>query len=255
MDGSAAAYWQDRAVRFGHILDGLPAVCSYGMPWLYNRAIHAYQRRALSRWLRVSDLDVLDFGCGVGRWSLRLAERGNRVVGIDISSRMVELAAEAAAARRLDCEFMVRDVVSFELPRRFDLVFGVTVLQHVIDEDDARTAVANLARHLRPSGKLVMLEVAPTRTIDRCDSAIFKARSLDFYEGLVADAGLEIASVQGVDISPFRPWILPAMRRLPAVLARGAATATALASLPIDLVASPFMPHRCWHKVIVAVPK
>lgn len=255
MDASAPKYWEDRAIKFGHVYDGLPAVCSYGMPWLYNYAIHLCQRRALSRWLRVTNTDVLDFGCGVGRWSLRFAGRNNRVVGLDISSRMIELAKQSAARRQIDCEFLVRDIVSFDLGRQFDLVIGVTVLQHVIDDTAARTAVANLARHVRATGVLVMLEVAPSRPTDRCDSPTFRTRTFGCYEGLAREAGLEVVDVQGVDISPFRPWLLPAMPRLPRALARAAAATSALASLPVDLIASSLVPHRCWHKVIVAVPR
>ena len=59
---------------------GLAAVCSYGMPELYNRIIDWCQWLALRRWLRVSPgSSVLDVGCGVGRWSRRLAARGAHV--------------------------------------------------------------------------------------------------------------------------------------------------------------------------------
>lgn len=40
----------------------------------------------------VAGLRVLDAGCGEGRFSRMLAERGARVVGVDVSARMVELA-------------------------------------------------------------------------------------------------------------------------------------------------------------------
>ena len=43
---SAETYWEQRAQRFAHRGDGLAAVCSYGMPALYNRTIQLSQRRA-----------------------------------------------------------------------------------------------------------------------------------------------------------------------------------------------------------------
>lgn len=249
----AATYWQDRATRFGHVGRGLPAVCSYGMPRLYNETIHACQSHALAVWLRrCRDLDVLDVGCGVGRWSLTLASQGNRVLGVDISSRMVELAKTRNDERGLNCEFQVGDAVSFDAARRFDLVLGVTVLQHVVDGADLRDAVFNMARHVRQSGTLILLEVAPTHATDRCDSPIFRTRTFASYAQLLSEAGLNVVEVTGVDIMPLRPLLLPATRILPSWMGRALVTAAALLSLPIDLVASRHFPNACWHKVMVA---
>src|SRR6202008_128248 len=65
----ARSYWEARAGRCARIEDGLPAVCSYGMPRFYNAYIQATQRRALAPFVRVGAGDrVLDVGCGVGRW-------------------------------------------------------------------------------------------------------------------------------------------------------------------------------------------
>jgi hypothetical protein len=46
-------YWEERARRFSSRGAGLKAVCAYGMPGFYNRAIDLSQRLALARWLRV----------------------------------------------------------------------------------------------------------------------------------------------------------------------------------------------------------
>ena len=90
-------YWEDRAQRFAAERDGLAAVCAYGMPEFYNRAIHWEQRLALAPWLKVSPgTRVLDVGCGVGRWSRLLAKRGARVTGIDLSPTMIAQARERA---------------------------------------------------------------------------------------------------------------------------------------------------------------
>ena len=46
-------YWEDRAQRFAGEGAGLAAVCAYGMPEFYNRAIQLEQRLALRPWLDV----------------------------------------------------------------------------------------------------------------------------------------------------------------------------------------------------------
>jgi 2-polyprenyl-3-methyl-5-hydroxy-6-metoxy-1,4-benzoquinol methylase len=197
-------------------------------------------------------MDILDVGCGVGRWSLQLAKRRNRVLGIDLSPRMVELAQGRARERGLDCEFAVGDLISFELHRQFDLILAVTVLQHVTDDTDLRMAVHNLARHLKPSGSLVLLDAAPSRQTSRCDSPIFRTRKLSAYTDLLRDSNFTSIDIIGVDMAPLRPILLPAIKTLPNALGKGLVTATALLSLPTDLIASRYFPRACWHKVIVA---
>ena len=93
------AYWEDRARRFAGDGEGLAAVCAYGMPEFYNRAIHLEQRLALEPWLNVAaGTRVLDVGCGVGRWSRLLAARGAEVLGVDLSPTMIAQARRRAAA-------------------------------------------------------------------------------------------------------------------------------------------------------------
>jgi SAM-dependent methyltransferase len=246
-------YWEARAARFGRVAAGLPAVCSYGMPRLYNEAIHACQYRALARHLAAyRGCSILDVGCGVGRWSLQLARRGNRVVGVDLSPTMIEVARENAAREGADCDFRVADVTQLALATRFDAIFAVTVLQHVVADDLFDASLRNLAEHLKPGGTMVLLEVAPTTPVPDCESPTFKGRSIDRFVGGLRAAGLETVSVTGVDIVPLRRVILPAMRRMPAFLGRTLLTASTLLSLPLDLVASRRLTSLAWHKVIVA---
>jgi SAM-dependent methyltransferase len=250
---SPEQYWEARAARFSRVASGLPAVCSYGMPRLYNEAIHACQYKALAPHLAAyRGASILDVGCGVGRWSLRLARGGNRVVGVDLSPTMVDVARESAVRGRLDCDFRVGDVTQLSIGARFDAIFAVTVLQHVVADDLFDLAVRNLAEHLQPGGTMVLLEVAPTNPSPGCESRTFKGRSIDrFVDGLRA-AGMRTTSVTGVDIVPLRRVILPAMRKMPAAVGRGLLTASTLLSLPLDLLASRHLTSLAWHKVIVA---
>src|SRR5580692_8313144 len=138
-------YWEDRAQRFAGERDGLAAVCAYGMPEFYNRAIHLEQRRALEPWLKVSaGTRVLDVGCGVGRWSRLLAARGADVTGIDLSPTMIAQAQRRAAAEGVAhrCRFQVQDLSHLDAGGKFDLVLGVTVLQHILDPVALHAAVA-----------------------------------------------------------------------------------------------------------------
>jgi SAM-dependent methyltransferase len=247
-------YWEDRARRFAAEGEGLAAVCAYGMPEFYNRAIHLEQRLALEPWLKVgAGSRVLDVGCGVGRWSRLLAARGADVLGVDLSPTMIAQARRRAVAEGVAdrCRFRVQDVSNLDVSERFDLVLGVTVLQHILDPGALRAALAAMAAHLAAGARLILLEAAPTTPVHRCDSTVFRARHRDVYLDLIRDCDLDLRALTGVDPAPFRTQLLPYVRKLPGRLSLGLlALATAL-SLPIDAIFGRRAVTRSWHAVFV----
>jgi 2-polyprenyl-3-methyl-5-hydroxy-6-metoxy-1,4-benzoquinol methylase len=250
---ASTVYWEQRARRFARESHGLKAVCSFGMPWFYNKAIDWCQRRALAPWFeRPAGRSVLDIGCGVGRWSLRFAARGWRVTGLDLSPFMVESARQNATALGLDCTFASGDVRAHDFGTRFDLIFCVTVIQHITDPLEAGRALANLAGHLQVGGELVLLEAAPMSRVQRCDTVVFKARDFEWYRQALAAAGLQIETVRGVDPMPLKTWLLPFYRRMSTPLAIASLAVVTAISLPIDWLLGPYCARRSWHKVIVA---
>jgi SAM-dependent methyltransferase len=249
-----SVYWEDRARRFATEGDGLAAVCAYGMPGFYNRAIHFTQRMALAPWLRVDPgTRVLDVGCGVGRWSRLLAARGAQVTGVDLSPTMIgearRRAAEAGLADR--CRFLVQDSAALDAGEQFELVLGVTVLQHILDPHALRAAVQRIGRHVAPEGLIVLLEAAPRAFADHCDSTVFKARQRDVYLQLFGDCGLRLRGITGVDAAPFRTLLLPHLPRLPRHLAIAALAVATAMSVPIDALFGRLAVERSWHAVFL----
>ena len=247
-------YWEDRARRFAAQGSGLAAVCSYGMPEYYNRMIHYSQRRALEPWLRVAPGDrVLDVGCGVGRWSSMLASRGALVTGMDLSPTMINEATRRAAIKDVAgrCRFLVQDLAALDAGETFDLVLGVTVLQHILDPRPLRSAVRRMAEHLAPGGRMVLLEAAPLHLANHCDTTVFRARQRSVYLDLFSQAGLELRAISGVDPAPFKTWLLPHLRGLPRAVAMPAVALVTLLSAPIDIVFGRRAVKQSWHAVFV----
>ena len=90
--------------------------------------------------------DILDLGCGDGRLTATLRERGCRVVGVDASAEMVA----AAQARGLDAREM--DAQALALDERFDAVFSNAALHWMPDADSVIRGVASV---LKPGGRFV----------------------------------------------------------------------------------------------------
>jgi ubiquinone/menaquinone biosynthesis C-methylase UbiE len=110
---------------------------------------------------------LLDLMCGTAEVSLELARRGYRVLGVDLSPAMLSVAAErlAAAADYPARNLSLAQGEAGALPVArgtldFALVGGNGSFNH-LDEADARAALAELDRVLRPGGGLGMELVNP----------------------------------------------------------------------------------------------
>jgi len=79
---------------------------------------------------------ILDVGCGIGKWVKLFAEKGFAVTGIDASSWMIRAAKNRVGKSFGDkVRLIVMDASKLDLPNNFyDLVNCVTVLQHVFDD-------------------------------------------------------------------------------------------------------------------------
>lgn len=247
-------FWEARARRFAADGAGLKAVCSYAMPNFYNWAIDVTQRSALNGMLKSipPGTRVLDYGCGVGRWTHLLAKRGCHVTAVDFSATMLADAQRRMAQAGLaeQCRFIQSDVTTLELTDRFDVILGVTVLQHVLDDDVLARTIARLGRHLRPGGRLIMVEAAPDRRTDRCDTATFHARPFASYRAKITAAGLRLLEVRGIDPSPLKLWVVPRFRHWPRPLAVCALVAATALSLPADLLLARVLTRASWHKIM-----
>jgi SAM-dependent methyltransferase len=75
---------------------------------------------------------ALDFGCGVGRVTQPLADHFQKVIGVDISSEMIELARKFnKQGNRVEYCHNSRDDLSIFTEESFDFVYSNLVLQHM----------------------------------------------------------------------------------------------------------------------------
>jgi 2-polyprenyl-3-methyl-5-hydroxy-6-metoxy-1,4-benzoquinol methylase len=79
---------------------------------------------------------VLDVGCGSGRYAIELARTGaERVVGVDVSAQMVELARFGAQRAGINylCEFVVSSFLSYEASQKFEVLVAAGYFDYLQD--------------------------------------------------------------------------------------------------------------------------
>jgi len=125
--------------------------------------IHLWHR-AFRRWtgLRPGDA-ALDVCTGTGELALVMAEQvgpRGRVVGVDFTPEMLELAREKVRRRGLDDRVVLEEGDALALPYRdgtFDAAAMGFALRNVVDIE---RALAEMARVVRPGGRVLVLELS-----------------------------------------------------------------------------------------------
>lgn len=128
--------------------DFITVVLSYGQD-------RRWKRRLVDLAAPRQDARALDLATGTGDIAFALAERGARVVGLDITFRMIEL-ARGKVARSGPLHFLVGDMAALPFPTRsFDIVTTGYGLRNV---PNLEMAIDEISRVLTPGGQLLSLD-------------------------------------------------------------------------------------------------
>jgi ArsR family transcriptional regulator len=105
---------------------------------------------------------IADLGAGEGAFTLLLAERAKKVIGVDSSARMIEVGREEALRHEIkNVEFRLGDMEEIPIgDAEVDLVFFSQSLHHALHPE---RAVDEAARILAPGGRIVILDLAKHR--------------------------------------------------------------------------------------------
>ena len=105
------------------------------------------------KYLKVSDI-VLDFGCGTGLICNEIADSVNMVYAIDISSKMIDIAKNKAANRKIQNINYIYTTIFDERFKEdsFDVILVFNVL-HLLD--DSQKVIQRIYELLKPEGYII----------------------------------------------------------------------------------------------------
>lgn len=112
---------------------------------------------ALESFLDRTD-NILDLGCGWGRLTCALAQRGYPVSGVDLSANLVSFARKHAADLKLRIQFDVGSMLHIPYPpTSFNKVVCLWgVFNHLLNESDQLAALNEMHRVLKPGGSALI---------------------------------------------------------------------------------------------------
>ena len=111
---------------------------------------------------------VLDLACGEGHYTRLLKAMGaSRVVGVDISRGMINLAEESERDNPLGVEYQVADAQHLQLFEQFDLVTAAYLLNYAGSKAEILAMCQALSRSLKPGGRFVTVNNSPLQRVSR----------------------------------------------------------------------------------------
>lgn len=206
--GGAYARW--RASRLGRITDAVE------------------QRLLLRRCAPLAGKRLLDVGCGDGFFAIAFAKAGAIVTGVDADPEMLSAAETNAVREGVSIAFSSGDAQALAFPdQTFDVVVATALLCLVRERE---TALAEMARVLKPDGRLIIGELGAWsvwNTLRRIRGAMGQEpwRSAHFFTPgelarLLRRAGLRPTSVTGAVYYPPLAFLAGLMSPFDSVFAK-----------------------------------
>ena len=115
-----------------------------------------WKRRLVDLAVVAGGARTLDLATGTGDIAFALAARGARVVGLDLTRRMIELARAKVPSNGLPATFLVGDMLALPFPNgSFDIVTTGYGLRNV---PDLNAAIDEIGRVLKSGGQVLSLD-------------------------------------------------------------------------------------------------
>ncbi len=108
---------------------------------------------------------ILDLGCGPGLYATKLAERGHKIVGVDLSSNSIEYAKKINQTKGYDINYINKNYLGIDYSQEFDVVILIYRDFSALLETERDKLLELVYKALKPGGKFIF-DVSRIKEID-----------------------------------------------------------------------------------------
>lgn len=172
-------YWEKRMKEYGHTGWGDPAIYAFDQRIRLNVVAEI-----VDMYLKGVGNNLLDFGCGTGDFSYELSYKYKNIYLYDVSETCVE-----NACGRLNNGIAVLDFEKLKMINvKYDTILSITVLQHIVDDNELRDRLSYMYDNLSHDGILIVEE----SFLGKIDSMIEQSWTSVAFEGLITELGFQV---------------------------------------------------------------
>jgi ubiquinone/menaquinone biosynthesis C-methylase UbiE len=112
----------------------------------------------------LAEKSILDLACGEGFYTRKFKDQGAaKVVGVDISQKMIELAREEETRKFQNIEYILGDVLELGEIGSFDLVVASYLLNYARSPEELLKMCESIFANLKPGGRFVTINSNPSQ--------------------------------------------------------------------------------------------
>ncbi len=140
--------------------------------------------------------EIIDIGCGQGYFSRALAVMGAKVLGVDVAGELIKLAATQSEKNEKFLVLSAEKLTGVQ-NSRFDAGICILALQNM---KNLTSAISEMARVLKPGGRMVLVINHPTFRVPGVSSWDFDAKKSVQYrriDGYMSEISQEVDMTQG----------------------------------------------------------
>lgn len=103
-----------------------------------------------------NNASVIDFGCGPGFYTTRMAKKGFKVTGLDFSQNSIDYAQNEAITASLSINYICQNYLQFDETDKYDLATLIMCDFGVLSPKQRKQLLNVIYKSLKPGGKLLL---------------------------------------------------------------------------------------------------
>lgn len=124
---------------------------------------------------------VVDFGCGPGLYTERLAKTNATVTGIDFSKNSIEYAGNRARDGKLNINYINRNYLEFDSNSKFDLIIMIMCDYCALSPEQRKTLLGKFIYLLKPDGSILLDVYSINAFNQKVEGATYAVNLLDDF--------------------------------------------------------------------------